>query len=47
MIKNIDFIYENIVPTYEKYNFVDVSTTTAGSESIVVMGIGKEIGRFM
>lgn len=36
-------IYENIVPTYKKYGFVDVSKIIGGYEGSVVMGIGNKI----
>ena len=36
-------IYENIVPTYKKYGFVDVSKIIGGYEGSVVMGIGDKI----
>lgn len=40
---NIDMIYEHIVPTYEKYGFVDVSNKIGGYESSVVLGIGDKV----
>ena len=40
---NIDMIYKHIVPTYEKYGFVDVSNKIGGYESSVVLGIGDKV----
>ena len=40
---NLDMIYEHIVPTYEKYGFVDVSNKIGGYESSVVLGIGDKV----
>ena len=40
---DLDMIYEHIVPTYEKYEFVDVSNKIGGYESSVVLGIGDKV----
>lgn len=40
---NIDMVYEHIVPTYEKYGFVDISNTIGDYELSVVLGIGDKV----
>ena len=40
---NLDMIYEHIVPTYEKYGFIDLSNTIGDYELSVVLGIGDKV----